>query len=73
MLAKIFERLMQNDKFKKKFSKRLKKAPKEFEPDESEKKDPRGPNVLNAQALGISGLTVESQARKREGLQCDSK
>jgi hypothetical protein len=42
MLAKNFRRLMKNDKFKKKFSERLKKAPKEFEPEEAEKKDPRG-------------------------------
>jgi hypothetical protein len=30
---------MKNDKFKKKFSERLKKAPKESEPEEAEKKD----------------------------------
>jgi hypothetical protein len=32
MLAKNFGRLMKNDKFKKKFTERLKKAPREFEP-----------------------------------------
>jgi hypothetical protein len=48
MLAKNFERLMKNDKFKKKFTERLKKAPKESKPEEAEKKDPRGPRCLNA-------------------------
>jgi hypothetical protein len=37
MLAKNFGRLMKNEKFKKKFTKRLKKAPKESEPEEAEK------------------------------------
>jgi hypothetical protein len=43
MLAKNFGRLMKNDKFKKKFTERLKKAPRESEPEEAEKKEPRGP------------------------------
>jgi hypothetical protein len=43
MLAKNFERFMKNNKFKKKFSDRLKKAPHIAEPEEAEKKDPRGP------------------------------
>jgi hypothetical protein len=43
MLAKNFERFMKNNKFKKKFSDRLKKAPHTAEPEEAEKKDPRGP------------------------------
>jgi len=42
MLAKFFGRLMRNDRFKKKFFERLKKAPRESEPEEAEKKDPRG-------------------------------
>jgi hypothetical protein len=42
MLAKNFGRLMKNDKFKK-FTERLKKAPRESEPEEAEKKDLRGP------------------------------
>jgi hypothetical protein len=40
MLAKNFERLMKNDKFKKKFTERLKKALRESKPEEAEKKDP---------------------------------
>jgi hypothetical protein len=43
MLTKNFWRLMKNDKFRKKFSERLKKAPRESEHEEAEKKDPRGP------------------------------
>jgi hypothetical protein len=43
MLAKNFRRLMRDDRFKKKFSKKMKNAPREAEPKEEEKKDPRGP------------------------------
>jgi hypothetical protein len=42
MLAKNFRRLMRDDQFKKKFSEKMKKAPREAEPEEEEKKDPRG-------------------------------
>jgi hypothetical protein len=42
MLAKNFERLMKNNKFKT-FSDRLKKAPHKAKPEEAEKKDPGGP------------------------------
>jgi hypothetical protein len=35
MLAKNFGRLMKNDKFKKKFTERLKKALREFRPEEA--------------------------------------
>jgi hypothetical protein len=42
MLAKNFGRLMKNDKFKKKFIERLRKVPKEAEPKEAKKKDPKG-------------------------------
>jgi hypothetical protein len=52
MLAKNFGRLMKNDKFKKKFSKRLKKAPKESEPEEAKKKDPRGPRCFQCSSFG---------------------
>jgi hypothetical protein len=36
MLAKNFRRLMRDDRFKKKFSENMKKAPREAEPDEEE-------------------------------------
>jgi biotin synthase-like enzyme len=52
MLAKNFGRLMRNDRFKKKFSERLKKAPRESEPEKSEKKDPKGPRCFECSGFG---------------------
>jgi len=52
MLGKIFGRLMKNDKFKKKFSERMKKAPRESEPKEAEKKDPIGPICFECSSFG---------------------
>jgi hypothetical protein len=52
MLAKNFRRLMKNDKFKKKFSKRLKKGPKEPKREEAEKKDLRGPRCFECSSFG---------------------
>jgi len=46
MLAKNFRRLM------KKFVERLKKAPRESEPEEAEKKDPRGPWCFECSGFG---------------------
>lgn len=46
MLSKNFCKLMKNDRFKKKFTKRLKKVPKETESKEAKKKDPRGPKCF---------------------------
>jgi hypothetical protein len=46
MLAKNFRRLMKDDRFKKKFSERVKKSPREAEPEEEDKKDPRGPRCF---------------------------
>jgi len=46
MLANNFRRLMRDDRFKKKFSEKVKKAPREAEPEEEEKKDPRGPRCF---------------------------
>jgi hypothetical protein len=46
MLAKNFRRLMRDDRFKKKFSEKMKNAPREDEPEEGEKKDPRGPRCF---------------------------
>jgi hypothetical protein len=51
MLAKNFGRLMKNDKFKKKFTERLKKALSEFEPDEDEQKDTRGPRCFECSSF----------------------
>jgi hypothetical protein len=44
MLAKNFERLMKNDKFK--------KAPRKSEPEEAEKKDARGPRCFECSGFG---------------------
>jgi hypothetical protein len=52
VLAKNFRRLMRNDRFKKKFAEKLKKAPKESEPEEAEKKDPRGPRCFGCSGFG---------------------
>jgi hypothetical protein len=52
MLAKNFGRLMKNEKFKKKLIERLKKAPRETEPEEAVKKDPRGPRCFECSCFG---------------------
>jgi hypothetical protein len=52
MLAKNFKRLMKDDRFKKKFSEKMKKAPREVEPEEEEKKDPRGPRCYECSGFG---------------------
>jgi hypothetical protein len=43
---------MKNDKFKKKFTKRLKKASRESELVEAEKKDLRGPRCFECTGFG---------------------
>jgi hypothetical protein len=52
MLAKNFRRLMRDDRFKNKFSKKVKKVPREAEPEEEEKKDPRGPRCFECSGFG---------------------
>jgi len=52
MLAKNFRKLMRNNRFKKKFFERLKKAPREAEPKEAKKKDPRGPRCFEYLGFG---------------------
>jgi len=52
MLAKNFRRLMRDDWFKKKFSEKVKKAPREAEPEEEEKNDPRGPRCFEWSGFG---------------------
>jgi hypothetical protein len=46
MLAKNFKRLMKDDHFKKKFFEKAKKPLREVEPEDEEKKDPRGPPMF---------------------------
>jgi hypothetical protein len=52
MLAQNFRRLMRDDQFKKKFSEKVKKAHREAEPEEEEKKDPRGPRCFECSGFG---------------------
>jgi hypothetical protein len=52
MPAKNFRRLMKDDRFKKKFSERVKKAPREAEPEEDEKNDPRRPRCFECSGFG---------------------
>jgi hypothetical protein len=52
MLAKNFRRLMSDYRFKKKFSEKVKKAPREAEPEKEEKKDPRGPRCFECSSFG---------------------
>jgi vacuolar-type H+-ATPase subunit I/STV1 len=52
MLAKNFRRLMKDDRFKKKFSEKVKKPLREVEPEEEEKKDPRGPRSFECSGFG---------------------
>jgi hypothetical protein len=52
MLAKNFRRLMKDDRFKKKFSKKVKKSPREAEPKEEDKKDPIGPRCFEWSGFG---------------------
>jgi hypothetical protein len=63
MLAKNFGSLMRNDKFKKKFTERLKKALRESEPEEAEKKDPRGPRCFECSGLGHIWADYENHNR----------
>jgi hypothetical protein len=67
MLAKNFRRLMRDDRFKKKFSKKMKKAPREAEPEEEDKKDPRGPRCFECSRFGY-GLIAGTLRRARERL-----
>jgi len=46
MLAKNFRRLMKDDRFKKKFYDKMKKPLRDAEPEEEEKRDPRGPPMF---------------------------
>jgi hypothetical protein len=51
MLAKHFRRLMRNERFKKKFSEKI-KVPREVKPEEARKKDPRGPRCYECLGFG---------------------
>jgi regulator of replication initiation timing len=59
MLAKNFEHFMKNNKFKKKFSDRLRKAPHTTDTKKQRRKIRGVPSASNVQALGTSGLNVQ--------------
>jgi hypothetical protein len=52
MLAKNFEHFIKNNKFKKKFSDRLRKPPHTTDTEEAEKKDPRVPQCFECSGFG---------------------
>jgi hypothetical protein len=52
MLAKNFEWFMKNNKFKRKFSDKLRKAHHIANTEETEKKDPRGPQCFECSGFG---------------------
>jgi hypothetical protein len=52
MLAKNIDGLMKNDKFKEKFTERLRETPREAKLEEDEKMDPRGPTCFECSGLG---------------------
>jgi hypothetical protein len=58
MLAKNLRSLRRDDRFKKKFSEKVKKAPKKLNLRKKKRRILEGPDVLNAQVLGISELIV---------------
>jgi hypothetical protein len=63
MLAKNFEWSMKNNKFKKKFSNRLRKAPHTAESEEAKKKGPRGPQCF--ECLGFGHIRTECTNLKK--------
>jgi len=52
MLAKNFRRLIKDNRFKKKFSDKMNKPLREAEPEEEEKRDPRGPRCFECSGFG---------------------
>jgi hypothetical protein len=66
MLAKNFRSLMGDDRFKKKFFEKMKKAPREAEPEEEEKKDPRGPSCFECSGFGHVRADCENLKKGKE-------
>jgi hypothetical protein len=50
----------------------MKKAPRETEPEEAKKKDPRGPKVLSAQGFGHIRADCGNLKQGKGKVQCDS-
>jgi hypothetical protein len=63
MLVKNFRRLMRDDRFKKKFSEKMKNIPREAEPEEAEKKYPRGPKCFECSGFGHIRADCENLKR----------
>jgi len=63
MLAKNFGRPMKNDKFKKKFIERQKKAPRDSEPEEAEN-DLRGSRCFECSGFGLI-VGISSRVKER--------
>jgi hypothetical protein len=64
-LAKNFRRLMKDDRFKKKFSDKMKKPLEMLNQRKRRSEIPEDPDVLNAQALDISRQIVGISKRAR--------
>jgi len=64
MLAKNFEHFMKHNKFKKKFSDRLRKAPHTTDTEEAEKKDLRGPQCF--ECSGFRHIRTECANLKKQ-------
>jgi len=64
MQAKNFERFMKNNKIKKKFFDRLRKAPHTTDTEEAKKKDPRGPQCF--ECLGFGHIRTECANLKKQ-------
>jgi len=62
---KNFGRLMRNERFKKKFSEKMKKAPEKLNLRKLRRKILEAQDVLNAQGLGIYRLTVGTSSKDR--------
>jgi hypothetical protein len=67
MLAKNFRSLMKDDRFKKKFSERVKKPPREADLEEEEKKDPRGPRCFECSRFGHIRADCGNLKKKGKG------
>jgi hypothetical protein len=71
MLAKNFEHFMKNNKFKKKFSDKLRKAPHTADTKETEKKDLRGPQFF--ECSGFEYIRTEcTNLKKQIGKACNA-
>jgi hypothetical protein len=66
MLAKNFKRFIKNNKFKKKFFDRLRRAPHTTDTEEAEKKDPRGPQCFECSGFGYI-MTECANLKKQRG------